>query len=467
MIDPVTTPRQELQDGATPDVLSYGPSPELVDSVVQAADSENADAVRALLVPLHAADIASAVGQLTIEQRAIVIDALRGSLDPDVLAELNETLQDEVVDLLEPRELATAITGLDVDDAVNVLENLEATEQREVLAAIPAAERAQVEEGLNFAEQSAGRLMQRSFVAVPVYWNIGQIIDHLRDEDNLPEEFYEIFVVDEERRPLGTVPLNRAMRAKRPIVVGDIMDKEPKIVSVDVDQEEVAYAFRQYDLTSAPVVDREGKLVGVIMVDDVLDVIDEEHEEDMMRMAGVTPDDLYTSVIKTSRSRSTWLAVNAATALTASTVISFFDATIQQTVALAVLMPIVASMGGNTGMQALTVAVRALSTRELTAANAYRLVNKELLVGLLNGALFAVVVGVVAAVWFTRVELGLVLGAAMVINLGVAGLCGILIPLGLDRLGIDPALAASIFLTMITDVVGFLAFLGLAATFLL
>ena len=467
MTEPTVAAPPTPQAEPAPEDLGYGPTPALVQAVVNAAEGGDAAAVRTLLVPLHAADIAGVVGQLTPDQRAMVVAALRGRLDPEVLAELHVVLQDEIVELFEPQELATAITGLDTDDAVNVIENLEAAEQREVLAAIPAADRAHVEEALAFAEKSAGRLMQRSFVAVPVYWNIGQIIDYLRDEDDLPEEFYEIFVVDHNRKPLGTVPLNRAMRAKRPIVVGDIMDKEPKIVPVDMDQEDVAYVFRQYDLTSAPVVDRDGRLVGVIMVDDILDVIHEEHGEDMMRMGGVTEGDLYTSIVKTTRSRSAWLAVNTGTALLASTVISLFDATIEQMVALAILMPIVASMGGNTGMQALTVAVRALATRELTAANAPRLITKELVVGLLNGALFAAIIGSVAAVWFANIPLGLVLGAAMVVNLGIAGLCGILIPLALDRFGADPALAASIFLTMVTDVVGFAAFLGLAATFLL
>jgi magnesium transporter len=309
--------------------------------------------------------------------------------------------------------------------------------------------------------------MQRDFIAVAEYWTVGQTIDYMRESDDLPDEFYEIFVVDPAFRPVGTVPLNRAMRTKRPVMVRQIMNTEQKLIPVDMDQEEVAYMFSQYDLLSAAVVDDNGRLVGMITADDVMEVIEEEAEEDIMRLAGVGEVDLYDSVLNTTRTRFAWLLVNLGTAILASIVIALFDATIEQIVALAILMPIVASMGGNAGTQTLTVAVRSLAARELTPTNALRVVNKETLVGLVNGVLFAVLISIVAAVWFRDFALGGVLAAAMVINMVVAALSGILVPIGLDRVGIDPAVASSVFVTTITDVVGFFAFLGLAALILL
>lgn len=445
----------------------YRLSPELIRDIVAAAEAGERDRAQALIAPLHVADIADFIDQVTPEQRQSLLAVLRGAIDPEILTELDDSVRDEVLHILAPKEVAEAVAELDTDDAVELLEDLNEEEQREVLAAVPVEERAAVEQGLSYAEDSAGRLMQRDFVAVPQYWNIGQIIDYLRNAETLPHEFFEIFVVDPGHHPVGTVHLSRAMCSQRTVVVDDIMDHEPKIISVDTDQEDVAHIFSQYDLASAPVVDNNARIVGVIMVDDVVDVINEENEEDLMRLGGVQQDDLYTSVIRTTRTRFSWLAVNLATAIVASIVIAMFDATIEEIVALAVLMPIVASMGGNAGTQTLTVAVRALAMREITETNVLRLINKEALVGLLNGILFAVLVGIVAILWFGNLPLGLVLAAAMVINLVVAGLCGILIPLSLDRAGIDPALAATVFLTTITDVVGFFAFLGLAAWLLL
>ena len=454
-------------DSVTVPETAYRLSPDFVRDIVSAVEVGNAERAQALLAPLHVADVADLFDQVTSEQRQVLFRCLGDDFDPVVLTELDESVREEVLDFLAPREVAEALTELDTDDAVEILEDLDEDEQRELLAAVPAAERVAVEEGLRYAEDSAGRLMQRDFVAVPQYWNIGQINDYLRDTEDLPDEFFAIYVVDPGHHPVGTIPLSRAMRSKRPVIVADIMDKEPKVIPVGTDQEDVAHVFSQYDLASAPVVDDNGRIVGVIMVDDVVDVINEENEEDLMRLGGVQQDDLYTSVIRTARTRFSWLAVNLVTAIIASIVIALFDATIEQIVALAVLMPIVASMGGNAGTQTLTVVVRALATRELTAANTSRLINKEALVGLLNGVLFALLVGLVATLWFGQISLGLVLAAAMVINLLVAGLCGILIPIGFHRVGIDPALAATVFLTTITDVVGFSAFLGLAAWLLL
>jgi len=431
--------------------------------VTAALDAGDYARVRQLVEPLHAADIADLLEQALPGERRLFIEAVRGAFDPLILAELDEVVRDEVVDEFDSRELAAAVTELEIDDAVDVLEDLDSADQREVLQAVPAEDRAQIEEALGYPEDTAGRLMQRDLVAVPTFWTVGQTIDHLRESDDLPDEFFEIIVVDPAHHPVGTVPLNRAMCSKRSVVAADIMDLNPTLIPAAMDQEEIAYLFQQYNRPSAPVIDEQGRLVGVIMIDDIVDVIHEEHEEDLMRLGGVSAGDLYASAVATTRTRFTWLLVNLATAVVASLVIALFDAAIEKIVALAILMPIVASMGGNAGTQTLTVTVRAIATRELTGANALHLVNKEMLVGLLNGLLFAVLIGGVGLVWFGDLALGLVLAAAVVINMLVAGMAGILAPLGLERVGADPALASPVFLTTITDVVGFLSFLGLAA----
>ena len=463
MSDETTTP----PTAASPPDDLYGLSPELVRAVSDALGEGAVERVSDLTAALHSADLADLIGLLTRDERRLLIQIIRAELAPEVLSELEEEVRDEVIELLDPRDLAAAVKELDTDDAVYLLEDLDEDERREILAEVPEEERAAVEAGLAYPEDSAGRLMQTDLIAVPEFWNVGQTIDYMRESDDLPDEFYEIFVVDPRHRPVGSVALNRAMRSKRPVTVADIMDPEPKLIPTDMDQEEVAFAFRQYALTSAPVVDGAGRLVGVITVDDAVDVIDEEAEEDLMHLGGISESDIHSPVLRTTRTRFVWLLVNLFTALLASSVIALFDAAIEKIVALAVLMPVVASMGGNAGTQTLTVTVRALATRELTAANAMRMVNKEVLVGGLNGALFAILAGVVAALWFGDPALGGVIAAAMVINLAVAGLFGILIPLACVRLGADPALAASVFLTTVTDVVGFFAFLGLAAWLLL
>ena len=446
----------------------FGLDSEFVQSVADALEAGEGARVVALVKPLHHADVADLVQSLPADDRRDLVNVLGADFPSEVLSELDETVLDEVVDYLGVEKLVEALIELESDDAVEVVQELEADEQREVLDAIPAGDRTLIEEGLTFPEDSAGRLMQRELVSVPEFWTVGETIDFLRraadeDEDSLPDIFYDIFVVDPAHRPIGAVSLSRLLRSKRPVRVTDIMATELNRIPVTTDQEEIAFLFRQRDLVSSPVVDEDGRLVGAVTVDDVVDVIHEEHEEDIMRLGGVQEDDFYSAVAETTRLRFVWLLLNLITAIVASMVIGLFEATIQQMVALAVLMPIVASMGGNAGTQTLTVAVRALATRELSPTNALRVIGKELLVGGFNGILFALLTGTVAWVWFASPAIGVVIGLAMVINMVVAGLAGTTIPLVLERVGVDPAVGSAVFLTTVTDVVGFFAFLGLAA----
>ena len=444
-----------------------GLSPDVAIAVAEALEAGDMQTATDLVAPLHYADVADLLQQLDSEQRRQLIGLLRPGFDPGILAELDDTVREEVVEHLGTGALATAIALLESDDALILIASRPEAQQHQVMSAIPAAVRATLEQGLAYPEDSAGRLMQSDFVAVPTFWTVGETIDFLRESDDLPNDFYDIFVVDPGHRPVGTVALSRVLRTKRPVPMRDIMEGEMVTVPVGMDQEEVAYVFRQQDLVSGPVVDEAGRLIGVIMVDDVVDVIHEEAEEDIMRLGGVREDDLYAAVIDTGRSRFSWLFLNLLTAILASIVIGLFQGTIEQIVMLAVLMPIAASMGGNAGTQTLTVAVRAIAMKELTLANAYRVLTKEVLVGVFNGLVFALLIGVVAWVWTGDVSIGLVMAAAMVITMVVAGLAGIAIPMGLARMGIDPAVASAVFLTTVTDVVAFLAFLGLASTFLL
>ena len=443
-----------------------------IEQVRDALEAGDAPRLRDIVAPLHYADQADLIEALSPEERAGLIAVIRDEFDADVLPMLEDDVRDEVVALLGARTVAAALGELDTDDAVEVVQTLEEPLREEVLDAVPADERAVIEQGLTYPEDSAGRLMQRELVALPVDWTVGQTIDHLRDvaerdDEDLPDEFYDIFVVDAEGRLQGVVALSRVLRAKRSVFLRDLMMTELRSVPVTMDQEEAAYLFRQYALTSAPVVDDHNRLVGVITVDDIVDIIHEEAEEDILRLGGVSEPDLYRAAIETATSRFPWLAVNLATAFIAANVIGLFQATIEQVVALAVLMPIVASMGGNAGTQTMTVAVRALATRELTVGNALRIVWKETMVGSVNGILFAVLVGLAAWLWFGDPMIGAVIASAMVINLMVAGLAGVTIPLLLDRSGVDPAVASPVFLTTLTDVVGFLAFLGLATIFVI
>jgi len=444
-----------------------GLNPNVVRDVVLALDKGDREVVYKIVEPFHHAEVADLIEMLRGPSRIQLIDHLKPKFDPVILTELDDKVRDEVAEQLGTDTIAVAIASLDSDDALSLISTLEEKKQRRVLHAIPNALRSMLEEGLAFPEDSAGRLMQREFVAVPTFWTVGEVIDFLRESDDLPDDFYDIFVVDPRHRLIGYVSLNRILRTQRPVPIRDILIDEFVSVPVNMDQEEVAYVFAQQDLVSAAVMDDSERVIGVITIDDIVDVIHEEAEEDLMRLGGVQEDDLYEAVVDTGKSRFSWLFVNLVTAIIASVVIGFFQATIEQVVMLAVLMPIAASMGGNAGTQTLTVAVRAIAMKELTPANSFRVLSKEILVGTFNGFLFAIIIGVIAWVWSGSLGIGVVMAAAMIITLIVAGLAGAAIPLGLSRTRFDPAIASGVFLTTITDVVAFLAFLGLGAWFLI
>ena len=445
----------------------YRLTPELLAAILEALEQDDAVRLQALTVPLHAADIADLLEQIAPAQRRQAIDALGPELDPEILAELSEAALDDVREHLGLPEFSRLVGALQTNDAIDILEDLEHGLRHEVLAAVPAADRQAVQEGLDFPEDSAGRLMRRDVVALPMTWDVGQTIDRLRSARDLPDEFYALFVIDPEGRPLGAIAPSAILRSGRQTRLEALVDGKPVTVTGDTDQEEVAWLFQQYGLSEMPVVDGEGRMMGAIAFDDMVDVMSEESEEDVLRLGGVARTDLHDSIAATARRRFLWLAVNLATAVLASVVIGIFEGTLRELVALAVLMPIVASMGGNAGTQTMTVAVRALATKDLTRANAMRLVAKEIAVALANGALLAVIMGALAWAWFENPALGAVIAVAMVANLLVAGLSGATIPLLLERLKIDPAVAAGVLLTTVTDVVGFFVFLALGAAVLL
>lgn len=458
-------PASELAPVAAEQLL--GLSPDLVASVAEALQDEHRFETRILVESLGAPQLADLLQILRPELRQRLVDYLRPDFDPEILPELEDDVRDEVAELLGTTALAYNIARLESDDALLLISSLEEAKQRQVLHAIPAALRQMLEEGLAFPEDSAGRLMERNFVAVPAFWTVGETIDYLREADDLPNDFYDIFVVDPRHRAIGKVALSHVLRSKRPVRISDIMESDLVPVPAQMDQEEVAYLFSQQDLVSAPVVDDAGRLIGTITVDDVLDVVYEEAEEDIMRLGGVSSDDLYAAVLDTSKARLPWLVVNLFTAFLGALVIGQFESTIEQIVFLAVLMPIVPLLGGNGGTQSLTVAVRAIAMKHLSRANAGRVLSKEALVGLLNGVLLAILVGLVAWLWSGSIGIGGVIAGAMLATLIVGCSAGTAIPLVLTRLGVDPAVASSVFLTTVTDVIGFFTFLGLATLFLL
>ena len=428
-----------------------------------AVEAQDRTQLITLIEPLHAADLADLLEQITAYDRRRLIALYDREFDGDILAELDEGLREEVVTLLAPEVLAGAVRELESDEVVDLLEDLETPQQEAILEALDDSDRVAIEQSLTYPEFSAGRLMQREVVFAPEHWTVGEAIDHLRSAGALPEQFYHVILVDPKMHPLGNVTLGRLMSSQRDMPLMSIKEETFRTIPVAQDEEDVAYAFNQYHLISAPVINKDGRLIGVITIDDAMAVLDEEHEEDILRLAGVGDNRLSDTVLETTRQRFPWLAVNLFTAVVASLVIAQFEATIAQFVALAVLMPIVASMGGNAGTQSLTIAVRAIATKDLTGSNFLRIIRREALVGLINGAMFAVVMGVIGMIWFGSPQLGYVIALAMVINLLIAGLAGTGVPILLDKIGIDPALASGAFVTTVTDVVGFFAFLGLAA----
>jgi magnesium transporter len=437
---------------------------EFVARVRHAVDGADAAALRTLVGDLHEADLGAVLEALAPEQRPRLIEMLGIDFDFTALTEVDDAVREDILEELPPQAVAEGVRDLESDNAVAILADLSKEEQAEILEQLPPPERAALARSLEYPEDSAGRRMQSEYIAVPPAWTVGEAIDYMRETVELPERFYELFVVDEAGRFLGAVPLDRLLRSKRPVPIADLMEEERWRVYADEDKEEVARLFQRYDLVAAPVVDRSDRLVGVITFDDVADVIEEEAEEDIKALGGVThPEELSDTVLTIARGRFNWLLVNLGTAFIASLVLGLFEAQLQKMVALAVLAPIVASQGGNATTQTMTVAVRALATRDLNDANARRVILRELLVGLVNGIAFAVITGILAYIWFKVPGLGFVIGLAMICNLVAAALGGILIPLLLSRLKIDPAVASSPFVTTVTDVVGFFSFLSIAS----
>lgn len=457
---------EELEERLDSD--DYTLDRKVITGILYAVDTEDREKLVELMEPLHAADIADLLEQINAFDRRRMVLLYDKEFDGEILSELDESIREEVITILKPDVLAEAVRELDSDDVVDLLEDLEDEQQAAILGALEASDRVAVQQALTYPEESAGRLMQREVVAAPEHWNVGQAIDYMREREDLPEQFYHIILVDPRMKPVAHVTLGKVMASPRVTQLADLVEPMFRTFSATEDEGNVAYAFNQYHLISAPVVDDDDRLVGVITIDDAMIVLDEEHDEDILRLAGVSEESSLTDrVIDTTKRRFPWLAVNLVTAILASLVIAQFEATIAQFVALAVLMPIVASMGGNAGTQSLTVAVRSIATKDLTGANVWRVIRRECLVGLVNGVIFAVVMGIVGLIWFGSPGLGYVIAAAMVINLVIAGLAGTVIPVALDRVGIDPALASGAFVTTVTDIVGFFAFLGLAGVILL
>ena len=433
------------------------------DEVEAAIAARDVDRLKALTGDLHEADMGDLIEELDGDERRRLIEMLGPAFDFTALTELDETVRVEILRGLSPLTIARGMRDLDSDDAVYILEDLDEDEMAAVLEHLPAPERVALQRSLDYPEDSAGRRMQTEFIAVPPFWTVGRTIDYMRETPDLPETFYEIFVVDPAYRLVGSVSLDRLLRTRRNMLVTQVKTEQLKLVKAAQDQEDVARMFERYNLVSAPVVDDADRLVGVMTIDDVVDVIQEEADEDLRALAGVGSDEeLSDTVAYTARSRLPWLAVNLGTAFVSASIIGLFEGTIEKMVALAVLMPIVASMGGNAGTQTMTVAVRALATKDLSSHNARRIVSREVLVGLLNGVTLACLLGLIAGLWFANVHLGMVISAALVLNMIAAGLFGILIPLAISRLKLDPAVASGVFVTMVTDTVGFFSFLGLA-----
>jgi magnesium transporter len=435
---------------------------EFVREVLNAVEAGEDEAARALVAPLHPADIADLFEVAPADERPALARALAGIVDADVIAEMNDYVREDLIDLLDARQVADIAAELDTDDAVAIIEDLDKDEQRAVLRELAPDDRAAIEEALSYPEESAGRLMQRELVAVPEHWTVGQTIDFLRDNPQLTTDFWEVFVVDPAHKPIGTCQLSWILRTPRGVAVADVMKREQTLIPVDMDQEEVALRFQKYALISAAVTDHGGRLVGMITVDDIVHVIQEEAGEDILKLSGAGEGDINEPVVDSYRQRVRWLLANLLTALVAVSIIRAFEASIEKMAVLAALMPMVAGVGGNAGTQTMAVAVRALATNQLTRSNTWRTIAREIRVALLNGVTVAAVMGIAVAAILGNGQLGVVIASAMMVNIVIAGLAGVAVPVLLDRFDIDPAVSSSIFVTMITDSMGFLAFLGLA-----
>jgi len=453
LVDPDTGGIHDQEDRLKPGFV------ERVLDAVEAGDNETA---RALVEPLHPADVADLIELARADERDGLVAALAGIVDADVIAELNDHVRELLIDEMEPQQVADLAGQLDTDDAVAILEDLEDDEQRAVLRAMEPDDRAAIEEALSYPEESAGRLMQRDLIAVPDHWTVGRVIDYLRAGEELSTDFWEVFVVSPTHHPIGTCRLSSILRSPRSVRVADILVEDQTLIPVGMDQEEVALRFQKYALISAAVVDPSGRLVGMITVDDIVHIIQEEAGEDVLLLSGAGDGDINEPILLTVRTRLTWLVINLGTAMLAASVVGMFQGEISRFALLAVLMPIVSGMGGNAGTQTLAVVVRALATNQLASSNTRRMIGRELTIALANGCSLGLLIGTGAWLLFDNPMLGLVIGAAMVINNIVAGLSGILVPVGLDRARIDPAVSSAVFVTMMTDVMGFFSFLGLA-----
>ena len=440
---------------------------EFINTFSEKIQTSDIQFINQTLKDLHESDVANLIENLSNETRTKLIEIEGFNLNPDIFIELNESVQSEVLQILSIESIINIIRRLESDDSIKILENLDKEKKSSILEKLPPKDKFLLEEGLSYPEDSAARIMQREFTAVPSNWTVGQTIDYLRENKDLPKEFLEIFIVNNDFKPVGTVPSSRVLRTPRDAKMNSIMAEMPVLISVNMDKEEVGLTFENYNLVSAGVVNKDNKLVGMITADDVVTVVQEEAEEDALRLAGVGDEEITDTVVVKTKRRFNWLLLNLFTALLATWVISNFGASIEQMVALAFLMPIVASMGGNAGMQTLAVTIRAIAKKELSTNNFNRVVGKEFIIGVLNGVIFAFITAVIVQFWFQETSLSLLIGISMVLNMIVAGLFGILVPVSLKKLNIDPALASSVFVTTITDVIGFLSFLGLGSYYFL
>ena len=439
---------------------------EFIKVVTDKISNNDADFITNSFKEMHPADAADIIEHLNQSDRESLIKLNNFKVDPEVFVELNESIQSEIINYLSSDSVVTILKNLDSDDAIKILENVKDKDKNIILSSLPPKDRFALLESLSYPEDSAARIMQREFTAIPSNWSVGQTIDYLRENKELPEEFLEIFIVDEEFKPIGTIPSSKVLRTPRDTKMLSLMSESQLLIPVDMDKEEVGNLFENYNLSSAAVIDKSNKLVGMITYDDILTVLKEEAEEDVLRLAGVGDEEITDGVLTKTKRRFNWLLLNLFTAFLATYCISLFGATIEQMVVLAFLMPIVASMGGNAGMQTLAVTVRSLATKNLTKNNFSTNVFKEFNIGILNGVIFAIISSLIVQIWFNDQTLSLIISISMILTMIVAGLFGILIPVTLKKLNIDPAISSSVFVTTITDVIGFVSFLGVGAYFL-